>query len=64
MRDEANSTRKRDAASDEPLKITRRPTVAAGLPAIYQTMRFELREMGPIRAFKTLLSMNQKTGFE
>ena len=64
MRDEANSTRKRDAASDEPVKITRRPTVAAGLPAIYQTMRFSLREMGPIRAFKTLLSMNQKTGFE
>ena len=64
MRDEANSTRKRDAASDELVKITRRPTVAAGLPAIYQTMRFSLREMGPIRAFKTLLSMNQKTGFE
>ena len=64
MRDEANSTRKRDAASEKSIKITRRPTVAAGLPAIYQTMRFSLREMGPIRAFKTLLSLNQKTGFE
>ncbi|PYL26084.1 MAG: hypothetical protein DMF37_03215 [Verrucomicrobia bacterium] len=64
MRDEANSTRKRNAASEKSIKITRRPTVAAGLPAIYQTMRFSLREMGPIRAFKTLLSLNQKTGFE
>ena len=64
MRDEANSTRKRDATPEKSIKITRRPTVAAGLPAIYQTMRFSLREMGPIRAFKALLSMNQKTGFE
>src|SRR6266567_3831430 len=42
MRDEANSTRKRDEVSHESIKITKRPTVAAGLPAIYQTMRFSL----------------------
>jgi molybdopterin-dependent oxidoreductase alpha subunit len=64
MHDEPDPTSKRDAASNEAVKFTKRPTAAAGLPAIYQTLRFSLREMGPIRAFKTLLSLNQKTGFE
>ena len=31
-------------------------------PAIYQTVRFGLREMGPVRAFKTLLAVNKKKG--
>src|SRR5438876_1968249 len=41
MRDEANSTRKRDAVSAESIKITKRPTVAAGLPAIYQPILWD-----------------------
>jgi molybdopterin-dependent oxidoreductase alpha subunit len=38
--------------------------VAAGLPAMYQTTRFALREMGVARGFKTLLNVNKKTGFD
>jgi molybdopterin-dependent oxidoreductase alpha subunit len=38
--------------------------VAAGLPAIYQTARFGLREMGPIRALKAFLAVNKKKGFD
>ena len=49
---------------DRATTITGRPRVAAGLPAIYQTLRFGLREMGPVRAFKTLLSVNKKKGFD
>src|SRR6266852_3389747 len=47
----------------KPATPAARPTVAAGLPAIYQTMRFGLREMGPVRSLKTLLSINKKKGF-
>jgi molybdopterin-dependent oxidoreductase alpha subunit len=49
---------------EPPAKIAKRPTAAAGFPAIYQTLRFGLREMGPVRAFKTLLSVNKKKGFD
>ena len=38
--------------------------MAAGLPAMYQTTRFAVREMGVARGLKTLLKINQKTGFD
>jgi molybdopterin-dependent oxidoreductase alpha subunit len=38
--------------------------VAAGLPAMYQTARFAVREMGIARGFKTLLNVNKKSGFD
>jgi molybdopterin-dependent oxidoreductase alpha subunit len=38
--------------------------VAAGLPAIFQTMRFTFREMGPVRGVDQLLRLNQKKGFD
>ncbi|MDT7542043.1 MAG: hypothetical protein QOE33_1947 [Acidobacteriota bacterium] len=38
--------------------------VAAGLPAIYETFKFSLREMGVGRSLKTLLRLNQKDGFD
>ncbi len=41
-----------------------RPKIAAGLPAIYQTARFALREMGPVRSVKALLAINKKKGFD
>ncbi|MDQ2824358.1 MAG: molybdopterin-dependent oxidoreductase, partial [Verrucomicrobiota bacterium] len=44
--------------------MARRSAVAAGLPAVYQTLRFGLREMGPVRALKTLLALNKKKGFD
>jgi len=64
MYNKPGSTRKRAPAADERVTITKCPTVAAGLPAIYQTVRFGLREMGPVRAFKTLLAVNKKKGFD
>lgn len=48
----------------KPATSMQRPSVAAGLPAIYQTVRFGLREMGPVRSLKTLLSLNKKKGFD
>jgi len=53
-----------DPTRESPVTIRKRPAVAAGLPAIYQTVRFSLREMGAVRAFKTLLSVNKKKGFD
>ena len=48
----------------DPVNLAQRPKIAAGLPAVYQTVRFGLREMGPLRAIKTLLSINKKKGFD
>lgn len=47
-----------------PAQITERPDGAAGLPAIYATMRFALGEMGLVRGARALLKVNQKTGFD
>ena len=44
--------------------MTERPKTAAGLPAIYETTRFAVGEMGPARGAKALLKMNQKDGFD
>jgi molybdopterin-dependent oxidoreductase alpha subunit len=45
-------------------RIGKRSKVAAGLPAVYQTMRFAMGEMGPVRGVDQLLRLNQKTGFD
>ncbi len=45
-------------------RIGERETVASGLPAIVQTMRFGLGEMGAGRTLKTLTTINQKNGFD
>ena len=34
------------------------------MSAVYQTLRFGLREMGPLRTLKTLLAVNKKKGFD
>jgi anaerobic selenocysteine-containing dehydrogenase len=44
--------------------MTERPKMAAGLPAIYETTRFAVGEMGLARGAKALLKMNQKDGFD
>lgn len=46
------------------VRIGERCKVAAGMPAIVQTMRFTMREMGAIRGIKELLLLNQKKGFD
>jgi molybdopterin-dependent oxidoreductase alpha subunit len=38
--------------------------VAAGIPAVYQSLRFTLSEMGLGRGLKTWLEVNQKNGFD
>jgi molybdopterin-dependent oxidoreductase alpha subunit len=40
------------------------PHFAAGIPAILETTRFALREMGFARGVKALLKVNQKSGFD
>lgn len=46
------------------VRIGKRSEVAAGLPAVFQTMRFTMREMGAFRGVDQLLHLNQKTGFD
>ena len=50
--------------ADEGVRIGERETTASGLPAIYQTFRFGLGQMGPGRTLKVLTKLNQKTGFD
>jgi hypothetical protein len=50
--------------SDSAAEIREPPHVAAGLPAMYQTTRFAVREMGIARGIKTLLNVNKKSGFD
>jgi molybdopterin-dependent oxidoreductase alpha subunit len=46
------------------VRIGKRSEVAAGLPAIWQTTRFTMREMGALRGLNQLLHLNQKKGFD
>src|ERR1043165_359547 len=48
----------------EGTEIKERSKVAGGVPAIVSTMRHALGEMGVRRSLKTLLSVNQKNGFD
>jgi len=45
-------------------KIKEVSKVAGGIPAILSTAKYALREMGVRRSLKTLLSVNQKEGFD
>ena len=62
MYNKPGSTRKRAPAADERVTITKCPTVAAGLPAIYQTVRFGLREMGPGPRIQDVAGGEQEEG--
>jgi molybdopterin-dependent oxidoreductase alpha subunit len=46
------------------IQVGHRETTAAGIPAIVQTMRFGLGEMGALRTLKTLTTLNQKNGVD
>ncbi|HEX4640458.1 MAG TPA: FdhF/YdeP family oxidoreductase [Chthoniobacterales bacterium] len=63
-RDQDNPTAGATSPSDSAAEVREPPNVAAGLPAMYQTTRFAVREMGIARGFKTLLNANKKTGFD
>jgi len=45
-------------------KIGAASKTAAGIPAVIQTARFALREMGAVRGVKALLEVNKKDGFD
>jgi molybdopterin-dependent oxidoreductase alpha subunit len=63
-RDQHEPTPGAQAPSKTSADIREPSQTAAGLPAMYQTARFSLREMGVARGFKTLLNVNKKTGFD
>jgi len=46
------------------VRVGKRCEVTAGVPALIQTMRFTLREMGAVRGINQLLHLNQKKGFD
>jgi molybdopterin-dependent oxidoreductase alpha subunit len=46
------------------VKTGHRHKIAAGLPAVYQTTRFAIREMGLVRGVTELMKLNQKQGFD
>ncbi len=48
----------------ENLRVTEKYKKAAGLPAILQSMQYSLEKMGAVRTFRTLLTLNQKGGFD
>jgi molybdopterin-dependent oxidoreductase alpha subunit len=63
-RDQKDPTIGAQSPSKTIAEISEPPRVAAGLPAMVQTTRFAIREMGVVRGFKTLLNANKKTGFD
>src|SRR5271156_6744208 len=46
------------------LRIGRASEEAAGIPAIWNTMLYGIREMGPVRSSEAFLKINQVTGFD
>lgn len=50
--------------TDDNPHIGERETTASGIPAIVQTLRFGMTEMGAGRTLKTLRLINQKNGFD
>ncbi len=46
------------------LRLMLPKNVAAGIPAILSSATHMLREMGPVRAFRALNSLNQKDGYD
>src|SRR5690242_5172176 len=45
-------------------RIGRAYQEAAGIPAMLNTARYGLREMGPVRTARTLTNINQEKGFD
>ncbi len=67
---EAATTREKTGVHAQPpaaftgLKLGKPKTTAAGLPAVVSSLRYALRETGPIRGARLLTTMNQKGGFD
>jgi molybdopterin-dependent oxidoreductase alpha subunit len=63
-RDQCQPTPGAQPPSQSSAEIGEPSGVAAGLPAMYQSTRFAVREMGVARGLKALLNVNKKTGFD
>ena len=63
-RDQENPTHGAQPPVESEAEMREPSRVAAGLPAMYQTTRFAVREMGVMRGLKALLKINQKSGFD
>ncbi|MGI8654495.1 MAG: molybdopterin-dependent oxidoreductase [Pyrinomonadaceae bacterium] len=46
------------------LHLTRAAEIAGGIPAVLSTIKYAWREMGAVRSLRTLLRLNQKSGFD
>ncbi len=55
-----------DKIAEEPTstEVTEHKTVATGIPAVVATMKRSLEQMGPVRTGRTLLKVNQPSGFD
>ncbi len=52
------------AGDERAVRVSAPQTTSVGIPAVRHAMGYALREMGPVRAARTLLSMNQASGFD
>ncbi len=52
------------AGNERSPRVSAPQTTSVGIPAVRHAMGYALREMGPVRAARTLLSMNQASGFD
>jgi molybdopterin-dependent oxidoreductase alpha subunit len=50
--------------SDQPLVLGKRAKFAAGVPAVVQTMKYALANMGVVKGTRMLLQLNQTNGFD
>jgi molybdopterin-dependent oxidoreductase alpha subunit len=53
-----------DQSAEERPEVGKPEHAAVGIPGIYWSMRYAMREMGPSRAARTLLTMNHIDGFD
>lgn len=63
-RDQQDPTPGARTPSEPAAEVAESYHVAAGIPALVQTTKFTLREMGAVRGVRTLLRVNHKHGFD
>jgi molybdopterin-dependent oxidoreductase alpha subunit len=59
-----NDDRNKPDSSEPLLRVSKHHDSAAGIPSIVKVMKVTLKEMGARRSLRTLLSVNQKNGFD
>ena len=54
----------KDNIDESQLTVGARKTKAVGLPAVINSLKISIDQMGPVRAAQTLLAVNQVKGFD